>query len=40
MANPEDNGASVASGNRPAFGYTLHLAVILFVRHDQYGLSF
>jgi hypothetical protein len=25
MANPEDNGASVASGNRPAFGYTLIL---------------
>jgi hypothetical protein len=25
MANPEDNGASVASGNRPAFEYTLIL---------------
>jgi hypothetical protein len=25
MANPEDNGASVASGNHPAFGYTLIL---------------
>jgi hypothetical protein len=25
MANPEDNGALVASGNRPAFGYTLIL---------------
>jgi Fe2+ transport system protein B len=25
MANPEDNGASVAAGNRPAFGYTLIL---------------
>jgi hypothetical protein len=25
MANPEDNGASVASGNRPAFRYTLIL---------------
>jgi hypothetical protein len=25
MSNPEDNGASVASGNRPAFGYTLIL---------------
>jgi hypothetical protein len=25
MANPEDNGASVASGNCPAFGYTLIL---------------
>jgi hypothetical protein len=25
MANPKDNGASVASGNRPAFGYTLIL---------------
>jgi hypothetical protein len=25
MANPEDNGASVASGNRPGFGYTLIL---------------
>jgi hypothetical protein len=37
MANPEDNGASVASGNRPAFGYTLD--VVLFVHHDQSGLS-
>jgi hypothetical protein len=25
MANPEDNGASVASGNHPTFGYTLIL---------------
>jgi hypothetical protein len=25
MSNPEDNGATVASGNRPAFGYTLIL---------------
>jgi hypothetical protein len=25
MANPEDNGASVAPGNRPAFGYTVIL---------------
>jgi hypothetical protein len=25
MANPEDKGASVASSNRPAFGYTLIL---------------
>jgi hypothetical protein len=25
MANPEDNGASVASDNCPAFGYTLIL---------------
>jgi hypothetical protein len=25
MANPEDNGASVAFGNCPAFGYTLIL---------------
>jgi hypothetical protein len=25
MANPEDNGASVAPGNRHAFGYTLIL---------------
>jgi hypothetical protein len=25
MTNPEDNGASVASGNRSAFGYTLTL---------------
>jgi hypothetical protein len=25
MANPEDNGVAVASGNRPAFGYTLIL---------------
>jgi hypothetical protein len=25
MSNPEDNGALVTSGNRPAFGYTLIL---------------
>jgi hypothetical protein len=25
MTNPEDNGVSVAPGNRPAFGYTLTL---------------
>ena len=28
MTNPEDNGASVASGNRHAFGYTLKLMLI------------
>jgi hypothetical protein len=30
MANPEDNSASVASGNRPAFGYTwFYLFIII-----------
>jgi phage-related holin len=29
MANPKDNDASVASGNRPAFGYTLILLFIM-----------
>jgi hypothetical protein len=38
VANLEDNGASVASGNCPAFGYS-HLAVVLFVHHDQSVLS-
>jgi phage-related holin len=36
MANPEDNSASVASGNRPAFGYTL---ILLFITINLSYLS-
>jgi hypothetical protein len=35
MVNPEDNGASVAFGNRPAFGYILILLwFYLFIMID------
>jgi hypothetical protein len=32
MSSPRDNGAPVDSVNRPAFGYTLNLFCVFFVR--------
>jgi hypothetical protein len=39
MANAEDNGASVAPQQPPCLWVHSHLAVVLFVHHDQSALS-